>query len=201
MSGDLFSAVRVLKAGGVIAYPTETSYGLGCDPRNAKAVRRIFQIKGRGQSRAVLLVASSIDQVKRVAVLKGPALKLARKHWPGALTLVLPFKRGARLSRSVVKGREVAIRVSSSPLVKKLTRQFGFPIVSTSANRSGSKPAFSGIGVCRAFHYSKYKPDFVLNAGKLPKRKPSTVARVKKDGTVEILREGAIAANSLQPPS
>lgn len=185
-------AVRVLRRGGVVAFPTETTYGLGCDPRNVKAVAKIFKIKGRGKNKPLPLVASSSLEVKRVAMLEGAAASLGRRYWPGPLTLVLPVRRGARLQRSVAPKGEVAIRVSSSPFVRALVRAFGFPLVATSANRSGEPECRSGRSVRRVFQDAKTKPDLIADLGVLQKRKPSTVARVKSDETVRILRKGAI---------
>ena len=134
------SAVAVLKRGGVIAYPTETAYGLGCDPRKAKAVAKIFRIKGRGKNKPLLLVAASVAQVRRLVRLPTTNYQLLTKYWPGPLTLVLPVKKGAwhaPLHKSIAPHGEIAIRFSSSPFVQELCRAYGFPIVSTSANRSG----------------------------------------------------------------
>lgn len=179
----LKQAVTSIRNGGVIAYPTETVYGLGCDPRNAKAVGRIYAIKGREKKKPLLLVASSIAQVKKVARLTGASYKLARHYWPGPLTLVLPAKKGKN---------EIAIRVSSSKFVQALTRAYGFPIVSTSANKSGEKECRSGQAVVRKFQHQKHKPDLLIDVGSLPKRKASTVVRVREDGKVEILRSGFV---------
>jgi L-threonylcarbamoyladenylate synthase len=177
------AAVKVLKRSGIIAYPTETTYGLGCDPRNAKAVRRIYAIKGREKKKPLLLVASSTQQVKKVAKIVGKNLTLANRFWPGPLTLVLPAKVGKK---------EVAIRISSSPLVQLLTGAHGFPIVSTSANKSGEEGCRSGRAIVAAFQNQKERPDLVIDVGSLPKRKASTIARVEEDGEVEVLRHGTV---------
>lgn len=184
------AAVKVLKRGGVIAYPTETTYGLGCNPRDAKAIRRIYAIKGREKKKPFLLVAASVAQVKKVAKLEGASLALAGRHWPGPLTLVLPAKIGKK---------EIAIRVSSSQFVQKLVRAYGFPLVSTSANRSGEPECRSGQAVVRVFQHQKNKPDLVIDMGSLPRRKASTVARVRDDGRVEIIRLGSIKIKKSSP--
>lgn len=177
------AAIKILKRGGVIAYPTETTYGLGCDPRNAKAVRRIYAIKVRENKKPYLLVASSVPQVKKVAKLAGANLEFALRYWPGPLTLVLPEKKGKK---------EIAIRVSSSKFVRSLTETYGFPIVSTSANKSGKKECRSGRAIVATFQDQKHKPDLVIDVGSLPRRKASTIARVWEDGRVEILRSGSV---------
>jgi len=182
-------AAGVLKNGGVIAYPTETAYGLGCDPRNRHAVQEIYRLKGRDRSKPLLLVASSLDQVKRVARIDGQVLRMAKKYWPGPLTLILPLKKPSVLVPGIAAHGEVAIRVSSSPIVQMLTRTFGFPIVSTSANKSGQPEARSARSIREIFGA---KIHFLLDGGALPKRKLSTVARVKPDGSIEIVRAGAV---------
>lgn len=192
------AAVSVLRRGGVIAYPTETTYGLGCDPRNAKALARIFRMKGRDKKRPMLLVAADVRQVKKVADVgshdHAPVRGVMKKHWPGPLTLVLPAKTNcqAYLPKAVAPRGEVAIRVSSSVFVREVCRVFGRPIVSTSANRSGEPDCRSGRAVYRMFAGAADCPDMAIDAGSLPRRKPSTVARVSDDGGVEILRQGAI---------
>ncbi len=179
-------AVSVLKQGGVIAYPTETVYGFGCDPRNAKALARIFRIKGREKGKPVLLVASSLAQAKRVAQIRGVARSLANEFWPGPLTLVLP-------SHEKMMGRkDVAIRVSSDSFVQELARRFQFPIVSTSANRSGEPAARSAKTIIQTFGSGKVAPDLLIDAGTLPKREASTIVRIMDDGKMEVLRPGAI---------
>lgn len=177
------AAIKILKRGGVIAYPTETTYGLGCDPRNAKAVRRIYAIKGREKKKQLLLVASSVAQVKKIAKLVGANLAFAQRYWPGPLTLVLPERKGKK---------EIAVRVSSSKFVRSLTETYGFPIVSTSANKSGKKECRSGRAIVAAFQDQKNRPDLVIDVGSLPKREASTIVRVGEDGRVEVLRSGAI---------
>ena len=189
-------AVRALRRGDVIAFPTETTYGLGCDPRNAKAVARIFRIKDRMKAKSLPLVAASVAQIRRVATLSSDASRLASCHWPGPLTLVLPVRRRGEvtspLPKSIALHGEVAIRVSSSTFVRAVCQAYGFPIVATSANQSGEPECRSGRAVVRAFQSETYRPDFIIDAGALPRRKPSTVARVREDGSVEVLRQGAI---------
>ena len=196
-SASIRAAVRVLRRGGVIAFPTETTYGLGCDPRNAKAVRRIYAIKGREKGKPLLLVASSQAQASRVGDLSGVPVFISRKHWPGPLTFVVPAKVSAKLAKEIAPKKEVAVRVSSSDVVQALTSSYGFPIVATSANRSGEPDCRSGRAVSRAFEDSSDKPDLVLDFGALPRRKPSTLARVKASGEIEVLRQGSVRISSV----
>ena len=176
-------AVSVLKDGGVIAYPTETVYGLGCDPRKMAAIERIRRIKKRARGKPFLFVAASLAQVKKVARLDGLAAQLAAQYWPGPLVLVLP---------SLSSSEEIAIRVSSSEFVRALTNAFRFPIISTSANHSDELEARSGMAVANIFQHQKDQPDLIIDAGALPRRKTSTIARITKDGEIEICRQGSI---------
>lgn len=179
-------AIRILKQGGVIAFPTETSYGLACDPRQAKALSKIFRLKGRERGKPLPLIASSIAQVKKIARLDGQALRLAKRHWPGPLTLVLPAK--VRLPAVVAPNRQLAIRVSSNAIARRLARGLGYPMTATSANRSGKPPAQSAAEVRRALGEGL----LVVDGGRLPKRRPSTIVQVEKDGSWRVLRQGAI---------
>jgi len=193
MKQTVRTAVAVLRRGGVIAYPTETTYGLGCDPRNTKAVTEIFRIKGRENNKPLLLVASSVSQVRQVADLVRATQWVApMRYWPGPLTLVLPAKTGTRLVKALMPHGEVAIRVSSSSFVQALCRSFGFPIVSTTANRSGKPDCRSGKAVIKIFRDRKHQPHLIIDLGALSRCKPSTVARVREDGTIQILRQGAV---------
>ena len=188
----LKKAVLVLRRGGVITFPTETSYGLGCDPRDARAVRRIFKIKGRDARNPLLLVAGSWAQVERVAHLSAKVKRLAKQYWPGPLTLILPLRKEARLADGVAYKGEVSVRYSSSADVRRLTRRFGFPIVATSANISG-QPACRSAKEIRSVNL---EVDFIVDGGLLPLRKPSTVARMYGDGRIDVVRAGAISLKS-----
>lgn len=187
----LRAAVLALKRGDVIAFPTETVYGVGCDPRSVKAVKRIFTLKGRKESKPLQLIAGSLVQANKVVTIDAANAKVIKKFWPGPLTLLLPFKKGVKLAPKTHDKRINAIRVTSDPFVQELTKRYGYPIAATSANRSGKPPATSGRGVTKAFQKDP-KPDLLLDFGSIPKRKPTTVARIDKDGGVHVLRQGGI---------
>jgi L-threonylcarbamoyladenylate synthase len=187
---DVEQAAQILRNGGVIAYPTETVYGLGCDPRNHEAVARIQQLKKRDPGKtAMLLVASSIEQVEKIAILYGAARIIAEKYWPGPLTLLLSLREDVTLHTGVFAEGGVAVRVSSHPFVRALTNVFDFPIVSTSANISGEPGGRSAELIMELFGEAL---DAIIDVGLLPEQKPSTIARVHEDGRIDILREGAI---------
>jgi L-threonylcarbamoyladenylate synthase len=139
--------VTVLRNGGVIAYPTEYCYGLGCDPKNPQAVEKILTIKQRDVSQGLILVAANAEQISEYAQLENlPRVDQIKASWPGPNTWVIP----ALLSTpGWICGRHtsVAMRVSDHPLVTQLCVGFGGAIVSTSANRHGVDAAVSAAQV------------------------------------------------------
>src|SRR5919106_1624876 len=136
-AGDLAPAIDALRRGGVVAFPTETFYGLAVDPRSAAAVARVFELKGRGTHQPLPLIASDIDQiVDRVGTLTPLAERLASRAWPGPLTLIIPAS--SQLCDDVhLSTGTVAVRVTADPVARALARGAGFAITSTSANISG----------------------------------------------------------------
>lgn len=137
MRWPIYQASHILKASGVIAYPTETVWGLGCDPFNIEALERIIQIKRRDAHKGLILVAADIKQFDfLLSACSADDIKKMSDSWPGAVTWLVPHKHRVP---QLVHGQfdTVAIRVSSHPLVQQLCTEFGGPIVSTSANFSG----------------------------------------------------------------
>ena len=180
---------RALLAAEVVAFPTETAYGLAADPRNPKAVREVFRIKGRSGAKALPFVAAGEAAVAKQFVLKGRAAGLARKHWPGALTIVLPFKKGSMLAK--VSGQKTGgVRVPASAWARAVARAAGGIATSTSANLSGEKSIYGAAKVIAAFR-GRRAPAIVLDAGTLPQRPPSTVVAFK-NGKAVVLRQGTV---------
>lgn len=144
-------ARRVLAAGGIIAYPTEAVWGLGCDPWNAAAVRRLIGLKGRDAGLGIILVAASMEQVEPLVYWPAGARgEEVRAGWPGFVTWVMTARPG--VPDLVTGGRStVAVRVSAHPLVQGLCLAHGGSLVSTSANPHGLRPARSALAVRRYF--------------------------------------------------
>jgi L-threonylcarbamoyladenylate synthase len=137
-------AGEILRRGLVVAYPTDTTYGLAVDPRNADAVGRLFALKGRPEQSALTLIAEDMTQVEAVAELSALAVRLAQRWWPGPLTLVLRARPG--LAGAVLAGGEtVGVRVPDHAVARGLARAAAFCITATSANVSGT-PAASSAG-------------------------------------------------------
>jgi L-threonylcarbamoyladenylate synthase len=183
-------ATDVLRRGGVVAYPTDTLYGLAVDPRDGDAVARLYAAKGRGQQSAIPLIAASLDQAQGAAILDGLALQLARAVWPGPLTIVAPARRG--LAAAVLGGgTTVAVRVPAHAVARALAAAFGFCITATSANRSGESPAVTGADVAAAFATGS-DVDVLLDAGVLAGGPPSTIVEIGKDGP-RLIRAGVVS--------
>lgn len=159
-----------LKSGGVITYPTESCYGLGCDPMNPQAVRRILRIKGRPQSKGLILIASQVEQLKYFV--DQQALKRAAHspYWPGPVTLLLP---ASKRCPSWLTGRhtKLAVRVTAHPDAALLCERLGMALVSTSANRAGGK-ALKNARDC----YRMFGNQVCVVAGKIgTAKRPSTI--------------------------
>jgi L-threonylcarbamoyladenylate synthase len=173
--GEIDAAAALLRAGGVLAYPTEGVYGLGCDPDNQAAFAKIFALKRRPPEQGVLLIAADLEQVMPW-IGEAPAAALARAEaiWPGAHTFIFP--RSARVPDWVAGGHAgIALRVTAHAPSAALCRAFGGPIVSTSANRHGEAPAMSAVDIRAIFGE---EPDGVLDAplGGLDRPTPITDA-------------------------
>lgn len=181
--------IRHLKNNGLIIYPTETSYGLGADATNQKAVDLIFKIKQRSKKKTLPLIAGSVAMVIKNCELGKIEKNLAQKYWPGPLTLVLKSK-DAKLAKGVTsKDKTVAIRVSSNKIAKNIAQKLGNPIISTSANITGEVEGFNFEDIKNIF--AKFKNIMFIDGGRLPKSEPSTILSIVDDKIV-ILRQGVI---------
>jgi L-threonylcarbamoyladenylate synthase len=190
---DLEAAVRALRAGELVAFPTETVYGLGADARNPAAVRRIFAVKGRPARHPVIVHLHDIGQLSQWARDVPPeARRLAEHFWPGPLTLVLP--RAATVDDSVTGGQDtVAVRVPAHPLAQALLAAFGAGIAAPSANRYGR------LSPTRAEHVREELGDavkVVLDGGDCPIGLESTIVAFQ-DGGARVLRPGRITAGEI----
>ena len=192
-AATLERAADILRHGGLVAYPTDTVYGLAADPRNDEAVRKLFEAKGREPEQSVpLLFASPQDLAYVVADVPDVALVLLREFWPGPLTIVLPKAQRFR-SRAVV-GETVAVRVPDHPVPRELARLLGGPITGTSANLTGGPEPLTADDVRSQLGD---RVDLIIDGGPCPGGTPSTVV----DCTVEpprLRREGAISRDELR---
>jgi L-threonylcarbamoyladenylate synthase len=184
----LLRAVAVLRSGGVVAYPTDTLYGLAVDPRSTRAVERLFEIKEREPGKAVPLIAASVEQASEAAVFDGRARRVAESLWPGALSIVLQARTVLRPEILAADG-SVAVRVPAHPISQALAAGFGFCITATSANLSGDAPTASPAVVARTIGN---RIDLLLDAGESPGGPPSTIIDLRS-AEPRLIRAGAVA--------
>lgn len=180
--------IEVLKAGGVIAFPTETVYGLGVTISIPTAANNIYKIKGRAQTKALPLVLSRFSQFEEVAVsIPSVALKLAERFWPGPLTLVV--NKSKFVPDSITSGgKTIAVRITPHPVAIALIEGLGCPITATSANLSGRPSPVTAEEVSDQLAGSV---DYIVNGGRCRGGVESTIIDVTGEIPV-ILREGAI---------
>jgi L-threonylcarbamoyladenylate synthase len=182
------AAVDVLRRGGIVAYPTDTLYGLAVDPHSDRAVDRVFAVKARDRSAAVALIAADVLQAQQAGTFGASELALARAFWPGPLTIVVPAapSLSKRLSGDL---DTVGVRVPAHAVARALAGAFGSCITATSANVSGGPPAMTADEVAAAL---REKIDAVLDGGPAPGGPPSTIVEFAENRPV-LRRSGAVA--------
>ncbi len=165
-------ALEVLHAGGVIAYPTEAMYGLGCDPDNQRAIEKILQLKQRDKSKGLILIAADIKQLlPYLDELPDEAKHRVLASWPGPFTWLWPAR--PQTSEWLRGGYPtLAVRVTAHPLARELCKAWGKPLVSTSANVSGKPPAKTANEVREQF---TDKIDFILEGDVGPQTSPTEI--------------------------
>jgi len=193
-AGDIDRAVAVLHDGGLVAFPTESWYGLAVDPFNPDALERLFFIKKRPPDKPILVLVSGIGQLESLVRNIPPLYQiLMEKFWPGPLSLVFPAQQG--LPRQLTAGTEtVAIRCSSHPVASELVARFGRPITATSANISGAGAFTTAKGVADGLRHGV---DMILEGGRTPGGKGSTIVTCRGDEMV-CLREGQVSFVEVQ---
>jgi len=177
----LRQAARCVRDGGVIAYPTEAVYGLGCDPLNGDAVQRLLRLKGRPPGKGLILIAADFGQLGPfVRPLPPERMGPILDSWPGPHTWLLPATAG--LPRWLTGGRRMlAVRVTAHPLAAALCRACRSPLVSTSAHRSGSVPQRTPLGVRRTFPTGV---DCILHGETGGRANPSTIRNGRTGETI-----------------
>ena len=183
----MHQAAEIIKNGGLVAFPTETVYGLGADAQNAEAVSKVYKAKGRPSDNPLIWHSNSVQELTNVAEFSETAYKLADAFWPGALTMVLP-------SKTPIYPKTIAVRVSSHPVLQALISQSGCIIAAPSANTSG-RPSPT-----KASHVSEDLDgviDMIIDGGFSHKGLESTVVDLST-GTARLLRPGAVTLEMLQ---
>jgi len=186
-------AGEVVKAGGVIIYPTDTVYGIGCDPLNDEAVKRIHEIKKRTGKPFPILI-DGVESARKLGIFDEYSLKLACKLWPGPLTIIVKAEEKLRGSAALFGGDTVGLRMPSSLQALEIIRKAGGALIGTSAN-------FTGEPAPRSFEKLDKRlinsVELAIDGGRCILGEPSTVIEVR-NGKVRILREGAIPLQKLR---
>ena len=190
----LQEAAKWIRNGGLVALPTDTLYGLAADPFRADAVARLLAVKGRSASRGLPLIAADADQIAaHLGALPPIGRRLARKFWPGPLTLLVPAP--AALARDVAGGTgRVGVRVPAHDIARAICRSVGGPITATSANRTG-QPATAEPGEVERTLGDDV--DLLIDAGPTPGGAPSTIVDVTAP-MPQLVRAGAVPWDDIQ---
>ena len=178
----------MLRADGLVAFPTETFYGLGAAALRPAAVRRVFAVKGRAEGKPLLVLVDSIQMAERLAAtVSSRARELMARHWPGALTLVLAARADVP-AEVTAGGSTIGVRLSAHPVARALVSALGGPITAPSANPSDAEPPTTAAGVVDYFGDAL---PLVLDGGPTPGGAPSTVLDVSVEPP-RLIRAGAV---------
>lgn len=181
---------RAIKAGAIVVFPTDTIYGVGCDPYNGAAVERLFKIKGREENKPLPVLAYSLEDAKKIIVLDQRGMLLARKYWPGPLTIVAPLADLTISSKVTAGKKNIAVRVPANECVVSLLKHCKY-LVGTSANISGQEPMTSADAVLNS---SLDGFDVLLDGGDIENGIASTIVDMIDR---RVIREGAIKATEI----
>jgi len=177
-------AVEVLERGGLVIYPTDTTYGLAADAENREAVLKVYRVKVRPRSNPLTIAVSDFEMMARYAVFDERLESFMREFLPGAVTFVLP--KTERVPDEV-NPRAVGVRIPDNPIAIELVRRFGRAVTATSANISGRPPAYTPEEAMMALPDA----DLIIDAGPLPRRPASTVVDLTS-GRPELVRRGPV---------
>jgi L-threonylcarbamoyladenylate synthase len=193
-SASIEAAARWLGQGGLVAFPTETVYGLGADARNGEAVARLYAAKGRPVFNPLIAHVADADAARRLGRFDAAAEKLAAAFWPGPLTLVLPKRPDSAVADLALAGLDsVAVRVPAHPVAHALLESFGGPVVAPSANRSGHVSPTSAAHVLADL---RGRIDMVLDGGPCTVGVESTIIACLGEPT--LLRPGGVARETIE---
>jgi L-threonylcarbamoyladenylate synthase len=179
-------AAELVRAGLIVAYPTDTLYGLAVDPRNGAAVRRLYELKGRPEHSALTLVAADVSHVRAAGELTAVAERLAARWWPGPLTVVVSA-RPILAREALAGGATVGVRIPDSIVATAFARDTGFCVTATSANRAGATAAATPAAVAAGLP----DVDAILDAGPSRGGAPSTIVDASMR-EVTLIRAGAV---------
>ena len=176
---------QVIKKGGIAIFPTDTVYGIGCNPYNINAVKKIYEIKSREKIKSLPVLAYSLDIVKEITCIDSFTEKIIKKYWPGPLTLILKLT-DKKLKKSLKLDKKIAVRIPDSKCTLKLLEKCGL-LVGTSANISGNS-SYTNPDECIK-NIKNY--DIFLNGGTITSKGESTIIEIENE-KIKMIREGAL---------
>mgnify|MGYP001367494570 FL=1 len=178
-------SVEIIENGGVIIFPTDTVYGIGCNPYDTNAVKKIYEIKSREKIKSLPVLASSIEIVKQISIIDEFTEKIIKKYWPGPLTLILKLK-DKNLKESLNLEDKIAVRIPNSVCTLKLLNKCNL-LVGTSANVSGDS-SFTDPQECMK-NVKNY--DIFVDGGTITSKGESTIIEIENE-KIHVIREGAL---------
>ena len=181
----IIKSVEIIENGGVIIFPTDTVYGIGCNPYDANAVKKIYEIKSREKIKSLPVLASSIEIVKQISIIDEFTEKIIKKYWPGPLTLILKLK-DKNLKESLNLEDKIAVRIPNSVCTLKLLNKCNL-LVGTSANVSGDS-SFTDPQECMK-NVKNY--DIFVDGGTITSKGESTIIEIENE-KIHVIREGAL---------
>jgi len=188
---DIKVAIKKIKAGEIIVFPTDTVYGLGCDPYNKKTVSRLYEIKKREKTKPFPILGISKTELEKIAEFNTLERKIAEKFWPGQITLILKIK-DEKIRQSLCLDKKIAVRVPNNQCVLSLLKECKL-LVGTSANISGTTP-FTDPNECSK-NLTRY--DLLIDGGIIPSQSESTIVEIVGDD-IKILREGNVPEKEIR---
>ena len=181
---------QIIKKGGVVVFPTDTVYGIGCNPYNVNSVNKIYEIKSRDKIKSLPVLAYSLDIVKEITIIDKFTEKIIKKYWPGPLTLILTLT-DQKLKESLKLQNKIAVRIPDSKCTLKLLEKCKL-LVGTSANISGNS-SYTNPDECIK-NIKNY--DVFLNGGTITSKGESTIIEIENE-KIKIIREGALKAEDI----
>jgi L-threonylcarbamoyladenylate synthase len=172
-------ALEAIKTGGIVVCPTDTVYGFLADAANKKAVEKIYKIKNRPESKFLPIFVKDIKMTKKLAFINEEQEKILNKKWPGKYTFILNRKKGVELYG--IDEDTIALRLPKYKFLNDLLKKINKPLVQTSVNISGQPPLTKIKEIIEIFKNKENRPDLIINAGNLPKSKPSTIIDLTKN--------------------
>ena len=181
---------QIIEKGGVAVFPTDTVYGIGCNPYNVNSVKKIYEIKSRDEIKSLPVLAYSLDIVKEITIIDKFTEKIIKKYWPGPLTLILTLT-DQKLKESLKLQNKIAVRIPDSKCTLKLLEKCKL-LVGTSANISGNS-SYTNPDECIK-NIKNY--DVFLNGGTITSKGESTIIEIENE-KIKIIREGALKAEDI----